>query len=175
MIPPNTIYFDHELELGLYERVHQILFPNIPSWWYDYRDQECTRLDIVGTRRKALAELDALSLGRYIPPTPQAPQRQPTPALDTLEQTEQEALRATLNRLIKTWMNAKNDSMGLYNHLTRAVNTTYPERAVFVTSDHNFRKLTKLSALRQLGFRGEILPPAEAVAFILKITGTSLP
>ena len=68
--PPNTSYFDHELEIGLYARIHQILFPNIPSWWFDYLDQECTRLGIVGTRRKALIELDDLSLGRYIPPTP---------------------------------------------------------------------------------------------------------
>jgi hypothetical protein len=110
----------------------------------------------------------------YIPPPAQAPAQRPTPALDALDQTEQEALRATLNDLHRIWTNVKNDALGLYNHITLASYTTYPERAVFVTSDRNFRKKTKLLALRQLGLRSEILPPAEAVTFICKVTGTSL-
>ena len=172
--PPKTITFAPHLELWAMERVHRILFPNIPFRWFDYREQECTRLGIVGTRRKALVELDALGLGVYIPLSPLAPARRPTPTLDTLEQIEQEELSSTLNRLKRTWMNAKNDALGLYSHISHAIQTTYPERAVFVTGDRNFRKKTKLLALRQLGLRGEILPPTEAVAFICKVTGASL-
>lgn len=63
-------------------------------------------------------------------------------------------------------MNKKNDALGFYNHITQAAYTTHPEYAVFVTNDGNFRKMTKLAALRQIGFRGEILPPAKAVTFL---------
>lgn len=75
-------------------------------------------------------------------------------------------------RLAQTWMNAKNDALGLYNHLTQAANTNHPEHAVFVTNDCNFRKQTKLDALRKLGFQGEILLPDQAVTFLLKLTRT---
>ena len=165
--PPYTITFGPHLEIWANERVHHILFPNIPFRWIDYREQECIRLGIVGSRRKAIAELDATRLYPFF--------QRPTPALDGLEQTEREELLILSKRLLRTWMNAKNDALGLYSHISHALHTTHPEWAVFVTSDRNFRKLTKLAELRQLGFRGEILPPAEAVAFILKVTGTSLP
>ena len=98
-----------------------------------------------------------------------------TPVLDTLKQTERDELWAICEDLYRRWTNKKNDALGLYNHITQALYTTHPEYAVFVTNDRNFRKQTKLAALRQLGFRGEILPPAEAVAFICKVTGASLP
>jgi hypothetical protein len=171
--PPNTFTFDVGLERALNERIHQILFPNIPFTWFKYRDQECSRLGIVDMKHKALMELDARDL--YIPYSPQAPAQMPTPALDALEQTEREEVLNLYARLCRVWMNAKNDSLGLYNHLTQAVNTTHPERAIFVTNDRNFRKQTRLAALSELGFHGEILPPAEAVAFVLKVTGASLP
>lgn len=48
-------------------------------------------------------------------------------------------------------------------------------RAVFVTNDHDFLRSTKLAALRALGFPGEILRPAKAVAFLCDATGASLP
>ena len=99
----------------------------------------------------------------------------PTPALDTLEQAEREELRALCEQLHWEWANKKNDALGFYNHLTQAAHTTYPERSVFVTNDRNFRKKTKLAELRKLGFRGEILLPAAAVAFICKVTGAPLP
>ncbi len=173
--PPNMPTVNpHQLELWLDARVHQILFPNIPFSWVEYCEQEYTRLGIVGIRRKAIDELDALRWDTYIPPSPQALAQRPTPALDTLEQAEREELHAILKRMNRTWWRAKNDALGLYNHLTLAAYTTYPEWAVFETSDRNFRKRTKLLALRQLGLRGEILPPAEAVAFICKVTGASL-
>jgi len=44
----------------------------------------------------------------------------------------------------------------------------------FVTNDRNFRKQTKLAALRRLGSNSEILAPAEAVTFICEVTGTSI-
>ena len=77
-------------------------------------------------------------------------------------------------RLYRRWMNAKNDALGLYSHLTNTVHTTYPERAVFVTNDRDFLRQTKLVALRELGFPGEILPPAQAVTFLCNATGASL-
>jgi len=166
--PPDTITFDVRLELALNERIRQILFPEFPFAWVKYHDQECARHGIVGTKREALIELDRQNM--YIPYSPQAP----TPALDALEQSQREEVRDLYERLRRKWMNKLIDALGLYNHLTQAAHTTHPEYAVFVTNDDNFRKPTKLAALRQLGFRGEILPPAEAVAFICKVTGASL-
>jgi hypothetical protein len=172
--PDNMITFDGRLERMLNERIHTILFPNIPFSWVKYCDQEHERLGIIGLKREALLELEAARWEIYIPPSPQAPAQRPTPALEALEQVEREELHAILKRMNRTWWRAKNDALGLYNHLTQAAHTTHPEHAVFVTSDGNFRKRTKLAALRQLGFRGEIMPPAEAVAFICKVTGASL-
>ena len=169
---PDTITFDPRLEIALNMRIHNILFPNIPFSWVEYRDQECAFLGIAGTKREALIELNRQDM--YIPYSPQAPAQLPTPALDVLDQTEREEVRDLYERLHRRWMNKKSDALGFYNHLTQATHTTQPECAVFVTNDSNFRKQTKLAALRQLGFRGEILPPAEAVAFICKVTGTSL-
>ena len=170
----NTITFDTQLEIALIERVHQILFPSVPLDWHEYRDQEYKRLGITGTRREALIELESLRRGIYIPPSPQAPMQRPTPALDMLEETERDELRAIYENLFRKWMNKKNDALGLYHHITQALHTTHPKYAVFVTNDGNFHKENKLAALRKLGFPGEILRPAEAVAFIYKVTGASL-
>ncbi len=61
--------------------------------------------------------------------------------------------------------------MGLYNHLTLAWHTNRPEHAVVVTSDRDFLRPTRREALRTLGYRGQILRPAEAVDFLQRITG----
>jgi hypothetical protein len=66
-------------------------------------------------------------------------------------------------------MNKKNDALGLYNHLTNAVRTTYPDQSIFVTCDKHFLK--KIEAIRRCGFRGEILAPGDAVSFIEKVAG----
>ncbi len=169
---PNMITFNFQLEHALNERIRQILFPKVPFAWFEYRDQECVRFGVGGTKREALIELDSQDF--YIPYSPQAPAQLATPALDVLEHTEREEVHDLYERLHRRWMNKLNDALGFYNHLTQAAHTTQPEYAVFVTNDRNFRKQTKLAALRQLGFRGKILPPAEAVAFICKVTGASL-
>jgi hypothetical protein len=173
--PPNTTTFDVRLETALNEHIHTILFPNIPFSWVRYRDQEYERRGIVGRKREALIELESARWDIYIPPSPLAPAQRPTPALDTVEQTEREELWAICEQLYRTWMNAKNDALGFYAHLTQAAHTTHPEWAIFVTGDGNFRKRTKLAALRKLGFLGEILRPAEAVAFLYNITRIPLP
>ena len=172
--PPNMTTFDGRFERMLNERIHNIFFPNIPFSWYEYREQECERRSIQGIRRQALIELDALRWGGYIPPTRHAPMQPPTPALNTLAMAEQEDLRVLQEELHEEWANKKNDALGFYAHLTRAAHTTHPEYSVFVTNDGNFHRRTKLVELRQLGFRGEILRPAEAVTFLLKVTGVSL-
>jgi hypothetical protein len=169
---PNTITFDTCLEHALNERIHRILFPGVPFSWFEYRDQECARRNIVGIQREALIELDARDF--YIPYSPQAPAQLPTPALDGLGQTEREEVYDLYKRLHRRWMNAKNDALGLYSHLTHAAYTTYPERAVFVTNDRDFLRPTKLMALRALGFPGEVLRPVEAIAFLCNVTGVSL-
>ena len=170
---PNTITFDGRLDRALNECIHHALFPNVPFDWYEYRDQVYERRGIVGIKREALIELEFQDI--YIPYSPEASARMLTSALDALEQTERKKLSALWKELDENWMNAKNDALGLYIHLTRATHTTHPEQAVFVTNDRNFRKQTKLKALRRCGYRGEILRPAEAADFILKVTGASLP
>lgn len=173
--PSTTTTFDVRLEIALNERIHTILFPNISFSWVRYRDQEYERRGIVGIKRMALIELESARWDIYIPPSPLAPAQRPTPALDTVAQAEREELWALCEQLHRTWMNAKNDALGLYAHLTQAAHTTHPEWAIFVTNDGNFRKQTKLAALRKLGFPGEILRPTEAVAFLARLTGIPLP
>jgi hypothetical protein len=165
--PPNTITFDTRRERALNERIHHILFPEVPFLWVEYRDQECVRRNIVGKKREALLELNAQDLCGEI--------QLPKPAFDALRPEEQEEAHTLHKRLLRRWGNTKNDALGLYSHLTHAVNTTFPERAVFVTNDHDFLRQTKLAALRALGFPGEILQPAEAVAFLCNVTGAPLP
>jgi hypothetical protein len=172
---PNILTFDVQRELALNMHIHQILFPNIPFRWSEYLDQECIRRNIVGKKRQAFIELDQARYGIYIPPTPQAPTKRPSPTLDTLDTNEQEELHTLNNDLHRTWMNAKNDALGFFHHLTQSVHTIYPERAIFVTSDRNFLKQTKLVALKQCGYRGKILRPGDAIDFILNVTSTTLP
>ncbi len=84
---------------------------------------------------------------------------------------EEAQTASACSRCYRVWGNAKNDALGFYNHLTLAWYTTHNEHSVFVTSDHNFLRSTKLEALRALGWRGEILQPADAVRFLRTITG----
>lgn len=99
----------------------------------------------------------------------------PTPALDALSTRDREAVRTLCERLHRKWMNAKNDALGLYAHLSVAWHTPHPEHAVFVTSDKKLRTPAKLRELRALRMPGEILPPAEAVTYITSVTGAPLP
>ena len=68
-------------------------------------------------------------------------------------------------------MNAKNDALGLYNHLTQTWHTNHRNYAVFVTNDRNFRKETRRTALQKLGYFSEILTPEEAVTFLSNTIG----
>ena len=161
-----AIIWDAERETALNQCIHNALFPRIPFRWRDYLDQQCTERGIIGIRREAIFELDNKKLP-YIPYSPQAPQQRPTPALDTLEQEEYEMLSDISMKLHWNWMNKKNDALGLYNHLTNAVHTTYPDESIFVTCDKHF--LNKIVAIRRCGFRGKILQPADAVTFIKRV------
>lgn len=169
--PPNTTTFDPMLEIALNMRIHTILFPNIPFRWLEYRDQECALLGIGDARREALRELDRQKF--YIPYSPQAPAQLPTPALNALEPQEREEVHELYRRLHRRWMNAKNDALGLYNHLSLAAYTTHPEHAVFVTNDRDFLRQTKVAALSALGLPSKILRPVGAVAFLQNIARIS--
>lgn len=164
---PDAITFGVEYEVALNIRIHTILRPKIPFDWHDFRDAECIRADLP---LQALAEYDLAQKGFYIPPTPQHPRQRPTPYYDALPPEGQAQVRALYQRLQRVWHNAKNDSLGLYNHLTVAAHTAHPERSVFVTSDKHFLAATKLAKLRALGFRGEILTPDKAVEFLRAAT-----
>ncbi len=153
-------------ELVLNQCLYYAMFPNIPFQWRNYLDQECAKRGIVGTKREVLFEIDN-SKRPYIPSSPQAPQQYPTPLLGTLMQGEREELVNLYEKLSRNWMNKKNDTLGLYNHLTNAVHTTYPDQSIFVTCDRHF--LNKIATIRRCGFRGEILAPGDAVSFIEKV------
>ena len=171
---PGTTTFSPLLENDFNRRIHTILFPNIPFSWVEYYDQQLMLLDIQDTRQKALIELNRQNM--YLPIfSPQAPAQLPTPVFDSLEQAEQEEVRRLYKQLHQRWMNAKNDALGLYNHLSQAAHTTYPEQAVFVTNDRNFLKQTRTDALRKLHFPGKILRPTEAIAFLHTLTKSSSP
>lgn len=153
-------------EVALNQSLHYAMFPQVPFYWSDYLDQECAKRGIVGTRREVLIGLDNKKKP-YIPPSPQAPQQYPTPLLDALMQDEWEELCNLYEKLSRNWMNKKNDALGLYNHFTNAVHTTYPDQSIFVTNDNHFHN--KIEAIRRGDFLGEILRPAKAVAFIERV------
>lgn len=153
-------------ELALNQCLHYAMFPQIPFYWRDYLDQECAKRGVVGIRREALIELDN-NRSPYIPPSPEAPQQYPTPLLDALMPDEREELFTLYEKLSRNWTNKKNDALGLYNHLTHAVHSTYPDQSIFVTRDKDF--LNKIAVIRRCGFRGEILTPGDAVSFIERV------
>jgi hypothetical protein len=158
-----ALTFGIDREIALNQCLHYAMFPQIPFYWRDYLDQQCMKRGIEGTKRDALIEIDNKK-SPYIPSSPQAPQQYPTPFLDRLKQEEREELSKLYEKFLRNWMNKKNDALGLYNHLTNAVHTTYPDQSIFVTCDNHFLKKTE--AIRRCGYRGEILRPADAVAFI---------
>lgn len=160
---PDVTFFGPMRETQLNVRVHHIVHPTIPFYWYDYRDAECVR---AGLSAQAMVEYDQVEMGMYIPPTPQHPQQMPTPHFDALNPVEQAQVKNLHEQLRRTWNNAKNDSLGLHNHLTVAACTTHPEWSVFVTSDNHFLKASKLAKLSASGFKGEILRPHDAVTFL---------
>ena len=161
-----TFTFGVDREMALNQCLHYAMFPQIPFYWRDYLDQQCAKRGIVGIRREVLIEIDNKK-SPYIPSSPQAPQQYPTPLLDVLMRDEREELSNLYEKLIRNWMNKKNDALGLYNHLTNAVHTTYPDQSIFVTCDRHF--LNKVAAIRRCGFRGEIFAPGDAVSFIEKV------
>lgn len=167
---PGVTIFDEALSRDLMERVHEIVHWEIPFQWRDYRDRECQK---AGLSLEALREYDSADMGTYIPPTPHHPSQKPTPTFDALDETQQEQVRQFHEKRRRKWNNAKNDSLGLYCHLTVAAHMHHPEWSVFVTSDDHFLASTKLPAFRKLGFRGEILRPAEAVNFLRTVTNST--
>lgn len=166
---PDGPTFAPWLEVAFAERLHTILHSEVPFMWWEYRDRESERRRLTETQKRALRELDDLRMGPIrIPP-------RPTPGLDALSSGERDELERFLTHLHRKWFNAKNDSEGLRIHITLAWHTTHPEHAVFVTSDGDFHKQTKLQELRALNFPGEILRPAEAVAFLRTVIGGPFP
>jgi hypothetical protein len=170
---PNTVYYDVELETMLNQKIHAILFEgkterdakNVAFYWPAYRDGAYRRWHVTDSEAPALAELDFLRPGRYIPLSPQAPRLPPTPTVDELEPERRAGLADILQEMADDWMNTKNDALGLFNHLTHAVATSVPQHAVFVTSDRNFKQKRKWDKLKALGFPGHIMEPAEAAAY----------
>lgn len=160
---PGVTYFDCAFETQFNERIHHILFPKIPFYWDDFRDAQCA---CAGLPVQAIAEYDLSQRPFYIPLTPHHPRKAPTPHFDALSTEEQLRVQDLHRRLKHIWHNAKNDALGLYNHLTTAAYTNHPEWSVFVTDDKNFLKPAKLTQMRALGFKGEILPPGETVSFL---------
>jgi hypothetical protein len=162
---PDGPTFDLSLEQAFKERLFALLHPTMPSRWPVYFKRECEQLSPF--RGKAAHELWHLRWGLgqgRIPPLP-------TPYLDMLSLTDREALREWVETRQRKWMNAACDVEGLFIHVSLAIYTTHPEHAVFVTSDGDFHRRTKLDALRAINFPGRILRPAEAVEFLRGVTG----
>lgn len=160
---PDTMTFDPRLELALTEHIHTILHPEMPFMWHVYRQSACENHHLTETQVQALLELETLHWGPTRIPLC------PTPGLDALSNDEREGLAKFLERLNRRWFNAKNDAEGIHIHITLAWHTTHPEHSVFVTSDKRLRTETKRAALRALGYRGEILPPADAITFLCTV------
>jgi hypothetical protein len=162
---PDGPTFDPRLELALGMHIHDVLFPNRLREWWDYRRHGCEERGLTEEQYRAVLELDEQLFGpTRIPPLK-------TPALDNLTDAKREELTNLVKDLYRRWFNAACDVEGLRIHISLAGYTTHPEQAVFVTSDGNFRKRTKLEALRAINFPGAILPPAEAVEFLRSVTG----
>lgn len=161
---PGVISFDSGRETQEMMHLHHIMFPQIPFLWNESRDVRCAR---AGLPPMAMAEYELAQDPYYIPLTPRHPPQPPTPRYDALTPDEQTQIQDLYVRIKRKWHNAKNDSLGLYAHLTTAAETMHPEWSVFVTSDEDdFLKPTKLRQIRAMGFRSGILRPVEAVAFL---------
>jgi hypothetical protein len=155
---PDVALFDPRLEIQFNQSIHAILSPNIDFYWQDYRAKNVKDLPL--PQRQAIGELERSLYGMTrIPPYPM-------PAFDALGEQEQVQLRTLLETLNRNWFNAKNDSQGLYNHISASTHTRHPDKALFVTSDGNFFKAKRRAALQKLGLAGQILRPAEAVAVL---------
>jgi hypothetical protein len=161
---PDGPTFDPRLETALGMHLHDVLFPNRPREWWEYCRRGCEDRHLTELQYRAVLELDGLLYGLRFPAIR-------TPVLDALSGTEREELTGLLKELHRRWFNAFSDVEGLRIHSSLACYTTHPQHAVFVTSDKNFRKKTKLDALRAINFPGEILPPAEAATFLRTVTG----
>lgn len=174
--------------------IHALLFEgkteanarNVDFGWHAYRDRECERLGIIGIDWQALRELDDIRIHGNIPVSPLNPFGRQTPALDNVCLQQRQRLESILNTIHDSWMNAKNDALGLYNHMTHAFHTSVPEHAVFVTSDKGFKRhiwtqvngkrvqKTAWDILKERGFPGQLLTPEEAVDYLSKATGVEL-
>lgn len=169
--PPSEhepIMYGAHLDIALMEAIHTILHPQKPAGWPEFRDLKADEFHLTVLQKQALQEMDAQRDGPIL--IPGIPAR-PTPALDALSSDEYAKVETYLRKFENKWFNAHNDSKGLHAHMTLAYWTMHREHAVFVTTDDDFHKETKLPALRAIGFPGEILRPAEAVAFLRGVTG----
>ena len=162
---PDGPTFDPRREIALGVYLHDVLFPNKPMEWWEYRRRGCEDRHLTDIQYRAVLELDELLYGPTRIPA------FPTPVLHTLPSTERDELTRLLRELNREWFNAACDFEGLRIHISLACYTKHPVHAVFVTSDKNFRKQTKLDALRAMNFPGEILPPTQAVEFLRSVTG----
>lgn len=197
---PGTVFWGLDPDTGvdmateLNQYINALLFewkaePDARNVRFDRRhflDEECARLGITDSEKKAFDELNFLRHGMYIPPTPQSPRQYPTPTFDALPPQRREELGSILTELDDTWKNKKNDALGLYNHVTHAVHTSVPEHAVFVTSDKHFKrrhrvrrngKVAELGVwelLKERGIPGHLMTPEEAADYLSKVTGINL-
>lgn len=179
---PNTVFYDLALGTTLNREIRAILFEgkserdakNVAFDWRPYRDGACRRWCVTESEVPALAELDALRPGPYIPSSPCAPRRPATPTLDALAPERRARLTDIIQDMADDWMNTKNDALGLFNHLTHALHTHAPQHAIFVTSDGNFKQKGKWARLKALGFPGHIMEPAEAVAYFRSLANAGV-
>lgn len=165
---PDAVTYDHWHEMRLRDAIHDILFPNDGAkWWFDYRDQACARLAITEQRIEAILELDNQRLMGNPSPSPIYPHGRPTPALDALSLSERQELETILWRIRKKWMNHMCDVEIVFIHISRALESRCPERAVLVTRDgDDILKPTKVEQIKRLGYSGQILDPTDAVTFL---------
>jgi hypothetical protein len=170
---PNTMSYGVHLDYGLHQALHEILFrgrtepdaKNVDFDWRTYRDRECERRAGGSIDNQAFVELDGLRWRTGNAPLP------PTPALDACSPQQRKKIEHILTVVYDEWNNKKCDAEGLYIHASHAVYTALPQHAVFVTSDKNFKRFSKVlkktnwERLQALGLPGHIMEPSAAVAY----------
>jgi hypothetical protein len=169
---PDAFTYDHWREMRLRDALHNILFPHDGARrWFDFRDLACARMAITGQRAEAILELDAQRLMGNPSPSPIYPHGRPTPSLDAMTSNERKELENIYQRIHKKWLNRACDVEIVFIHISRALESRCPERAVLVTRDSDdILKPAKVKQINRLGYPGLILDPTDAVTILRATT-----
>jgi hypothetical protein len=172
---PQTMWFHNgetwfvhkHYEQAYLREIHEILFPKIDFNLADYRRRYC---ELHNLDTELLTGIDAYRYKEdYF--LPYELQILPQELIEQKRQVVELALNRDpqliqiAERIEGTWINAKNDALGLCAHISWGGD-------IFVTNDNNFYKTSRQSKLHHI-VPGKILRPHDAIQEVLLLTSTT--